>query len=1137
MFCSFFLILASLCIRAVEQDRTQILSNHTHPEQSNSFVPTFFTSYASICGTKRQFLKTPCSTSFLPLLLIALAGDTHLNPGPRRSTPKFPCGSCSNEVKSIDHAMCCDSCDQWFHTKCIGMSSHTYDILCHIPANEAHNYSFQCPTCGLPSLSSSFFTDFSFSISDSDSLSDTSTSPTSPVPDPGSPLFYSSPKQPTSARKVTPLPKSLRTLTINFQSITGKIPSLLHLLDSAKPDIIFGTETWLSPDIHSSEIFPQNYSVYRHDRNDGYGGSLIAVSSTLSSSRIPVSTDCDFVAVKIEAVKKNQPIICIAGYRPTNDNQVYLANLCTCISDVVRSFPSAIFWVSGDFNLPDIDWESESITSNQYPKLLNENFLSCLSDNGLEQMVDFPTRYSNTLDIFATNRPSFVQKCKPMPGLSDHSIIFTENYVSASRTKPVKRKIYLWKKANLTSLKKDLDSYVSNFTSRFTSSTPVQSLWDDFSTECNRLIEQYVPSKLTSSRFHQPWVNTEIKRLSRRKQKAYNRAKRTQHHRHWAYFNLLKKQAHAACKRAYNQYISNLLDDSSPPKKSFWSFIKSRKCDNAGVSPLKRNGIIYTANKAKAQTLNDQFSSVFTHEIPGPLPSKGNSPFSSMEGIVIDNNGVLKQLSSLNPNKATGPDGLSPNFLKTTASSISPALTLIFQASLHQGKLPIQWKDANVVPIFKKGDRSQPSNYRPVSLTSVCCKVLEHIIFSRTMHHLNRFNILSELQHGFRSKHSCESQLILTVHDLAEGLRDKEQMDCILLDFSKAFDKVPHRRLLYKLSYYGIRGTSLAWITDFLSNRTQRVVLDGSSSDTSLVSSGVPQGTVLGPLLFLCFINDLPETVSSSARLFADDCLLYRKIRSIHDSQMLQQDLDSLQRWENTWLMSFNPDKCETLRVSLRKRTIAFTYTIHNKPLELVDTAKYLGVTIQSKLSWKPHISNITKKANSTLGFLRRNLRTCPITLRKLSYTCFVRPTLEYASTVWSPHWADEIQQIEAVQRRAARFIVRDYSYCSSPTQMLHQLNLPTLEQRRHIARATMMYKVVNQLVAIPSEPYLLPKPRGNPLHFIPPHSRVNAHLYSFFPQAVRIWNNLGETVNSPSLEAFKMEAEKSILLNLNQDM
>ena len=267
--------------------------------------------------------------------------------------------------------------------------------------------------------------------------------------------------------------------------------------------------------------------------------------------------------------------------------------------------------------------------------------------------------------------------------------------------------------------------------------------------------------------------------------------------------------------------------------------------------------------------------------------------------LQISVEGVAKQLSDLNPNKATGPDGLHPRLLKSVSTQIAPVLQSIFTQSLTTGDVPEDWRSANISPIFKKGDKSLPSNYRPVSLTSVCSKVLEHIIHSHMMKHLDKYNILSPAQHGFRKGLSCESQLLVTTHDLTSALDQGKQVDAIVLDFSKAFDMVPHNRLLSKLQHYGISGNLLSWLQAFLTQRTQAVVLDGESSKPTKVLSGVPQGTVLGPLLFLLYINDLPDIVGSNVRLFADDCLLYRIIEHPSDVQGLQADLDALTHWQN----------------------------------------------------------------------------------------------------------------------------------------------------------------------------------------------------------------------------------------------
>ena len=397
----------------------------------------------------------------------------------------------------------------------------------------------------------------------------------------------------------------------------------------------------------------------------------------------------------------------------------------------------------------------------------------------------------------------------------------------------------------------------------------------------------------------------------------------------------------------------------------------------------------------KANILNNQFTSVFTSE--DPLPELGPSPHPAVSDITITQEGVQTLLCQLNPHRATGPDQVSPKLLKETGKQISPALTLVFQASINQGKVPEEWKSANITQLFKKGDRSAPVNYRPVSLTSVCSKVMEHIIHSHIIKHMDKPGLLADSQHGFRKRRSTETQLILSIDALAKSLDVGEQMDCILLDFSKAFDKVSQCRLPMKLQHYGVSDHLYDWITSFLLGRTQCVVLDGQSSAATTVSSWVPQVTILGPLLFLLFIND--------------DCLLYRRIRTTEDQVILQRDLDNLQQWENNWLMRSNPDKCEVLIATNKKSPIHSEYTIHGQVLNQTDSAKYLGLNIHKSLSWDSHIDKITMKANSTLAFLGRNVSRCPTTIKAQCYTTLVRPTIEYASSIWSPSKKRQHQQ------------------------------------------------------------------------------------------------------------------------------
>ncbi len=343
------------------------------------------------------------------------------------------------------------------------------------------------------------------------------------------------------------------------------------------------------------------------------------------------------------------------------------------------------------------------------------------------------------------------------------------------------------------------------------------------------------------------------------------------------------------------------------------------------------------------------------------------------------------------------------------------------------------------------------------------------------------------------------------------------QTDLILLDFSKAFDKVSHNKLLHKLHQYGVRKQTLAWIGAFLKNRSQQVVLEGETSDSIPVTSGVPQGSVLGPILFLVYINDLPERIQSQVRLFADDTAVYLTIDSNKDGQTLQNDLDTLQLWENKWDMHFNPSKCLVLHISRSRTPINTLYNLHGQILQSVASAKYLGVTISNNLTWNTHIHQITNKANKTLGFVRRNIRTTNTKVKEHAYKALVRPQVEYASSIWDPHTKDLSHKIEMVQRRAARWTLNDYSSYSSVTDMLDRLGWRTLEQRRSDARLCLFHKMVTGQVAVPLPQYIEPPNRisryCHSMTFRQIHTSKDCYKFSFFPLAVVQWNSLPKEV------------------------
>ena len=407
------------------------------------------------------------------------------------------------------------------------------------------------------------------------------------------------------------------------------------------------------------------------------------------------------------------------------------------------------------------------------------------------------------------------------------------------------------------------------------------------------------------------------------------------------------------------------------------------------------------------------------------------------------------------------------------------------------------------------------------------------------MHHLDTHNILLDTQFGFRSHHSCESQLLLTVDDLARGINNRQQIDIGILDFSKAFDKVPHLRLLHKLEHYGVVGNTLTWLTAFLSGRSQQVALNGVLSSPVEVTSGVPQGSVLGPILFLVYINDIAAGIQSNLRLFADDCILYKPINCPEDHTVLQQDLNTLTDWATLWQMEFNIRKCNILQISNTHTKSTYTYTMHGIPLTYVNEHKYLGVWMNNTLQWHTHVTKTCNKANRTLGFLQRNLKNAPTHLKQLAYRQLVLPLMDYCATIWDPYHQGDIKRLEMVQRRAARFVLNrpwNHTGNESVNEMLSVLKWPLLQARRKYLRLVLLFNVVNHLLYIPDQylpsPATLSSTRSNhPLKFYHYQPSNDIYRYSFFPRTIPEWNKLPfADIATQSLAEFKYHLSNLLL-------
>ncbi len=662
-------------------------------------------------------------------------------------------------------------------------------------------------------------------------------------------------------------------------------------------------------------------------------------------------------------------------------------------------------------------------------------------------------------------------------------------------------------------------------------------------TKCiNDLMSKYVPQKRSSSHRNVPWMNRSLKQLCKRKQRLYNNARKKRTLESWERFKAHQRLTTTSLRKARQEYINNILTESleKNDSKPFWRYIKAQRQENCGIAPLKDKGQLHPDACKKAEILNKQFTSVFTsdkQDMHASTVIEGPS-IPSISDITVSSTGVAKMLNNLNVKKACGPDYLACRLLKELAEELAPIYADIFQCSLDTGELPSVWKTANVVPIYKKGPVSEAANYRPVSLTCIPCKMLEHILCTHIRSHLQRFGALTPLNHGFRAKHSCDTQLVLTIQDLLEKAdQAHSRIDVAVLDFSKAFDKVPHARLMSKLRLLGIDGKVSSWIEAFLTNRTQKVCVDGHLSGSSDVLSGVPQGTILGPLLFLCFINDLPAVVdpNTQIRLFADDCLAYRTISCSEDQCAFQRDLNSLTTWGHQWGMHFNVSKCNIMCISSQAEPCVSFYEMNGKILEQVDTAKYLGISLQATLEFARHIEETVSKANKKLGFLKRNLKDCPASMRKMAYTSLVRSGLEYGSVVWDPHLATHRKSLEQVQNRAIRWImgIRPRQRCSV-TSLRKELDMLTLEDRRLHHRLVLFHKVVNGEVAITPDDLGLQRAdsRTRAAHrhkFREKGARTNRLKLSTVHRTIPAWNSLPALVaEAGSTDIFKSRLSAS---------
>lgn len=629
------------------------------------------------------------------------------------------------------------------------------------------------------------------------------------------------------------------------------------------------------------------------------------------------------------------------------------------------------------------------------------------------------------------------------------------------------------------------------------------------------------------------WTNEKALTKVKKKREAYRRYIETREGKDYLCYAKARNQAKQACRRAVQLHEQNIARNAKKNPKAFYAYARSKLQTRDGIADLEdEKGNKATTNEEKAAMLNAFFCSVFTKENLEDIPELENKEVKEALGAIeINEEDVVKKLKALKINKSPGPDELHPRVLREAAEELAKPVTLLFQQSIQEGKLPQIWKDANVTPLFKKGSKSNPGNYRPVSLTCILCKVLESIIRDKLVKHMLENNLLSKHQHGFISGRSSSTNLLTVLDAWTEALDNSTPIDAIYLDFAKAFDSVPHERLARKLKMYGVTGSALIWIQQFLSNRRQCVRVEDAFSSWKPVTSGIPQGSVLGPVLFVIFINDLPEVTESFVEMFADDTKIYMPLKNEADSAKLQQDIHNLTDWATKWQLRFNASKCKTLH--LGNNNPQKSYVMKNEhdvltTLEKTELEKDLGINIDPSLKFSQHIEKQVNKANRILGLIRRSYQHLDKDSFKHLFTALVRPHLEYCNVAWAPRLVKDKKLIEGVLRRGSKCVpgLRELSY----EDRLKTLNIPSMTYRRARGDMIEVYKYTHELYNVNQilQPNTDNTRRGHNFKLQKRSCKTATRKNFFSYRIVNAWNSLpSHVVNAPTMNSFKSRLDK----------
>ena len=917
--------------------------------------------------------------------------------------------------------------------------------------------------------------------------------------------------------------------------LSNKISYVSSFCIQNNTDVLGICESWLQPSLPDSVVKISGYDIFRNDfpSRKAKHGVCAYVKVELCARRLQ---EVDQILNTLALHLPKHDLFVIVVYRPPSNSPAENEALLNFLS--VFSIGKEIV-IMGDLNLPSIKW------NNNVPSLgvtgVDLQFLNLFDTLGLCQWVVEPTFISsgNILDLVLTSegdRIQSIETCAPFPHCGHVVVKFDylfQSSVVLERSNIVFRD---WSRGNFVQLQHILSEFDWDYEFLH---LDINCAYDRLCQIINQLVDKFVPCR-KPKKSGLPWLRRMSSELIKQKTTAWKKYKNQR--------NLFGRTACQALQALFEfrqlnenlknhtyllqvEYEENLISQRSTKPKLFHSYIRNKKTSRPKVGPILMNGVLSDSPCEMSEVFVDAFASVFVANVTG-VPYPHQVCHAQLTDVGFTEEDVKILFRSLKPDSSVGPDDISPHLLKECAGELAYPFFKLFQLSLSSCTLPDIWKTSNVSPIFKKGSHSNPLNYRPISLTSVPCKTMERLIAKEMFRFLESHLIFDNSQYGFRPKRSAADQLILTYNYITLWYDKGFIVDLLLFDFKKAFDLVPHDILLEKLRLIGISGELLAWIESFLCGRQMKVCIGGEGSSARPVLSGVPQGSVLGPLLFIIFINHIGSQLSCKYMNFADDLKLFLHFpKSICGGAPgfaeIQNDINILSRTASSWGLKFAPDKCVHLRFSRPSHVITETsyYHLENEPIKNVSSHRDLGVTVDTSLKFHAHIRESVNKAGGVAsGLLRATVCRSPEFMTAILISD-IRPVLDFCSSLWNLGYLGDLKLIESVQRRWTKQIrgLENFSY----RERLKELNLYSVKGRLLRCDLILCFKIFNNLSVIqPNDLFTMAPPvgtRGHRYKIQVPQTSIDARRLFFSCRVIKPWNELSSlVVESTSVESFK---------------